>query len=839
MSHAPPNPPPGWSDQDLDATLVHRFARVVAAHGSRIAVFDGQAGWSYAELNARANAVAAALPQRSEESPRGVALLVAPGRLFAAAVWGVLKSGGFYIPLDPAYPEARLREILAHEAASLLIADAGNADRANTIARTLPHPVEVIVIGDEPAPCFENPPQTARPDDLCCVIFTSGSTGNPKGVCHTHRNLLHSTKWYSLPAGLDHTKRMSMLHPVSAVAAATAFFGAHLNGATLVPGSLAGIGIDHLAGWIDHQAIDVLHVVPTLLRRLAGTVPDGRRLASVTFLRLGGEGVTVADWRAWRRIFHPEGRMLTCLGSTEALNYRQAVYAHNDPAPSGEVLPVGDPMPDKEVLVVDDHGRPVPPGATGEIVVRSPYIFTGYWRQPGLTARLMTSDPRPGWRCFHTGDLGVMDDSGALRHAGRNDHLVKIMGHRVHPADAESVIRRLPGVQEAAVLAVEDGDGTHRLVAFVVAGPEGTVTAPGVRAFAASHLPAPLVPARVALLKALPLLPGGKIDRAALARLAVVSVRPFVAPRNPYEETLAEIWRRHLQLPALGIEDDLFADGGADSMAAASIAADVHEVFGRALPLHVLYSHPTVATLAGWLRSGAAPVAETPALVVHARGARPPVFGVCGAFGHAMRLLLIGRGLPEEQPLYGLEPPDMDWHRAGCFTVEDFAAWYVAHLRRIQPEGPYRLLGTSFGGVIVHDMARQLQRDGQRVALLAMVDTNPPDCLDEAGGIDRALRRDWAAGMHADDPLVNDGIRIARQHREALDRFVLRECIEGSITYFWCEERVDPDERDRRLMWRRFASGGLDIVRVPGKHGLFHTEPQCSAIVDALRARLG
>jgi pimeloyl-ACP methyl ester carboxylesterase len=224
-------------------------------------------------------------------------------------------------------------------------------------------------------------------------------------------------------------------------------------------------------------------------------------------------------------------------------------------------------------------------------------------------------------------------------------------------------------------------------------------------------------------------------------------------------------------------------------------------------------------------------------LVVHPEGRRPPVFGICGAFGHALRLLLIGQALDPDQPFHGLQPPGMDWAQAGIATIDAMAAHYAERIRVAQPRGPYRLLGTSFGGILAFEAARRLQADGETIALLAMVDTRPPDCV-LGERIDRMPRREWSDPVDGVDPLVAMGARVARQHGDALARHRLTRPIDGEILYFRCAEPAIDPAQDRRGLWARFATGGVRDVPVPGWHGSFHREPQLSAVVAALQARL-
>ncbi len=825
-----------WTANLVDASLTRRFASVVNQCADQPAVVDGTESLTYAALDTASHRIATQLAGHGAARGRGVALLLPAGCAFAAAVWGVVRTGAYYIPLDAAYPAARLADILGCGLASLLVTDAAHAPLAADITGRLSLDLPVVHLETLTAEAGATMTAEPGPDDPACALFTSGSTDQPKGVMQSHRNLLHSTRWYAEPAGLHPGLRMTMLHSVSAIAAATAFYGALLNGATLYPANVSAMGVERLPDWLDEHRIDVLHLVPTLLRRIDRVMAPGRRLLTPSLLRTGGEAVGLADWNIWRARLPPGSRMLVCLGSTEALNYRQRIHGW-DELPPGEVLPVGDPMPDKEVMIVDAEGRPVRDGEVGEIVVASPYIFNGYGNDPALTARVLRDDPeRPGWRIFRTGDLGRRDANGALFHVGRNDRVIKVMGHRVHPGDLEALIRTMPDVRDVAVAGEADADGPLRLCAHIVPSAKGRLSAASVRRWISSRLPAHMVPSLVDFRADLPRLPGGKVDRRNLPMHRTNPGRIHIPPRHPFEETLAELVKRHLYVAELGMEDDLFGDLGADSMAVTGLLMDIHAVFGVTVPLPVVYQKTTVAALADWLR-GNQRASDGGALVIHAAGERPPLFAVCGLFGHALRLLLIGRALPEAQPMVGLEPPGMDWSSVGAQTIEDMADWYTRDIIRRRPEGVVRLFGTSFGGIIVHAVACRLQRAGRVVDLLAMVDTNPPDLLTDTG-LDRRQTRNVPEGMASLDPMVQAGIRVARQHHSALTHHVSTDRFDGVITYFRCDEEEDPTSRDRRALWRFAATKGVDVIPVPGHHGHFHLEPQRSAVVNGLRERL-
>jgi amino acid adenylation domain-containing protein len=818
---------------DVDRSIVARFASQVARHGGRTAVQAADGALTYEALDAVANQLARAVLERTDGDAGRVAMLTGNGVWAPAALLAALKAGGMFVPLHSRHPAQRNALVLEDAGARVLVADRAHAEQARALAAGAG--VDVVVVEDDaPAYATSDPGRDPDAHDPCCIFYTSGSTGRPKGVVQVHRNLLFGCYAYAALCGLGPGDRLSMLHSLTAIGGATALMGALMNGASLHPLDPVRAGVAELADWSDREGITLLHVVPTVFRHLTRTLEPGRRLDGVRLVRLGGEAVTIDEWTAFRAHFPRDAHLLVGLGSTETGTYRESLFSHED-APSGPLLPAGDPVPERATLLCDPDGNPVPQGAVGEIVVRSEFLFPEYWRQPELTARMLTPDPDGGAaRRFRTGDLARFDERGALFHAGRVDYQVKVAGNRVETAEIEHALRGVPPVVDAAVVPRRSRNDTT-LVAFVAMGGAPMPPLRDVRASLRERLPAHMLPSAVVAMERLPLLSEGKIDRRVLTDRAAATAREARPPRNPVEETLAAIWQRVLDVEDLGIDDDFLLDLGGDSMAAVRVLAEVSTVFGRELPLDVFLETTTVATMAeqlareGWQPSGR--------LVLHADGDRPPLFALCGAFGHALRILLLGRALGASQPLHALQPPGMDWEAAGCRTIEAMAAHYVAEIRRVQPGGPYRLVGTSLGGVLVFEIALQLQRAGEAVALLAMVDTQPPDC-EAPHGFDRRPRGDWLAGIDESDRLVAMGARVARVHKSAVEAYVLRRRFDGRILYFRCRDEPVSDDGDRRPLWAHVATDGLQVITVPGRHGGFHREPQCSAVADGLRAAL-
>lgn len=828
----------GFGRADVEQSIASRFEAQVARFPRRVAVSADGCAVTYEQLDTHANRIAHALLERSS-GPR-VALLMEHGALVPAAVFGGLKAGRGLVPLSAGNPVERNATVLADARVGAILTDRASAAAARALAARLPEAtIAVVEVEDVASYPSRHPGTVASPADTGFIVYTSGSTGAPKGVVQPHRMSLFGCYCYANLAALDPHDRLSWVQSIGTMAGVTALFGALLNGAAICPFPVQRRGLDELATWIDAERITVLHTVPTLFRRLAQRLPADRRFEQLRVVRFGGEAVTATEVALLRAHCPPSSQLLVGLGSSEAGNFRQSLYAWDD-IPTDAVLPAGDAVAEREASLVDDAGRPASPGEIGEIVVTSEFLFDGYWQRPDLTAAVLSADPDdPRRRRFRTGDLARVAPDGRFFHVGRADHQVKIAGNRVETAEIEHALRTIAPIRDAAVLPAPGADAGTVLVAFVTTG-DAAVSAPTARELRTrlrAALPDYMIPRRIEVLDDLPVLPGGKVDRAALRANATGARVAWVPPRNPVEETVAAIWERALQLRDLGVDDDFLLDLGGDSLAAVQILADVQAVFGRELPLETFVASPTVARLSARLQdAGWEPAADV--LLLNEQGTRPPLFALCGAYGHALRLLLIAQRLGPDQPFHALQPPGMNWTRAGCRTVEAMAAHYRAEIQRRQPRGPYRLLGTSIGGALMFEVAVQLQRAGHTVALLAMVDTMPPDCAVDSG-IDRAARRDWAGNVDPSvDRWVAAGARVAEAHRRAFDDYVLHARFDGRILYFHCRDASVPAEGDRRALWRRFATGGVDVVTVPGIHGDFHRDPQCVAVAEALDAAL-
>jgi amino acid adenylation domain-containing protein len=582
----------------IDQSLSARFEQLAACYPDRPAVVSAELQFSYAELNQVANRIARAVLARLGEGEEPVAFLFEEGAFIIAAILGILKAGKIYVPLDPAFPHARIAYMLENSQARLLLTNRKHLSQAHRVALGGQEILNCDDVDFNIAPGNLDRPISAEAGAV--ILYTSGSTGRPKGVLHSHRNILVETKNYTNDARICPEDRLSQCHSCSFVNSIRNIYGALLNGATLFPYDVATEGVAFLAEWILIHRITIFHVVPTIFRRFLDTVAPDATFPAVRILRIGGEPINNKDVKCFQHHFSPSCLLMHVIGPTETLTIRRCFITHDWRSDDGKV-PVGYAIPDKEVVLLDETGREVGANQMGEIAVRSKYLALGYWGQPDLTQVAFTPDPRGGGKQLYlTGDLGMMRPDGCLIHMGRKDFQVKIRGYRVEVAEIEEALLGIDSIKAAVVHPQADEAGEQRLVAYVVTAASKAPTVGELRRALAQTLPDYMVPSAFVFMDTLPLLPNGKIDRRALP--APNHARPslnaaYVAPRTPTESDLARIWAEVLELEQVGVHDH-FLELGGDSLLATRILSRVIKTFRVELSIQALLAAPTVAQMA-------------------------------------------------------------------------------------------------------------------------------------------------------------------------------------------------------------------------------------------------
>ena len=701
----------------IEQSIGDRFEEQVRRYPDRLAVKSAGDGWTYAELNRNANRIAHAILAARGTGEEPVALLLEQGALLVAAILGVLKAGKVYVPLDPTSPRARLAELRADSAAALIVAAASSRLLATELAPAGAPVLDASSLDEGLS--REDPGVPVSPDAGAYIYYTSGSTGRPKGVLDTHRNVLHNIMRYTNSLHIAADDRLTLLQGPSFSGAVSSLFAALLNGAASFPFDVGKEGVGRIAPWLRREAITIYHSVPALFRHVAA---GGESFPALRLIRLEGDGASVKDVELYRRHFAATSILVHGLGATECGIVRQYFVGPETRVPDTAV-PIGYPVEGMEVLVLDETGRETGPRTVGEIAVRSRYLARGYWRRPDLTEAAFAPDAGSGgFRVYRTGDLGRMDADGCLEHLGRKDFQSKIRGQRVDTADVEAALLSVHGVKDAVVATRQNAAGEARLVAYIVPTSRPVPTVSAIRRHLTARLPDFMIPSAYVVLDALPLNDNAKVDRRALP--APGPGRPeldpvFVAPQNLLQLELARIWEELLGVRPVGVRDDFFEIGG-DSLLAVCMMVEVERALGRKIPPSVMLSGSTIEHVAGAIQVEATDLLA-PVVAIQAGGSEPPFFFLHGDYlsgGFFTRSL--ARHLGEDQPIYALPPCGLDGGPVPP-SYEAMAARHVEAMRSVQPRGPYRLGGLCNGGLVAFEVARLLEREGQKVDLLVPI----------------------------------------------------------------------------------------------------------------------
>ena len=852
-----------------DACIDRLFEEVVEAHRDAPAVREGDRAWTYGELDDRARGVARDLRRHGLEPGDPVAVCVAPSLDLVAGLLGVLQAGGVYVPLDPEDAAARRALMLDDAGAKILLTQ-------RALRRKLaPGNASVLYMEDiAPAPdaTREREWRGGTSEDPAYIMYTSGSTGRPKGVVIPHRaivRLVRDTNYITLgPAD-----RIAQVSNCAFDAATFEIWGALLNGACLdIISRHVVLSPDALAEALEARRITALFVTSALFNQVVRERPDAFR--DVGNVLVGGEAVSPECMA--RALRHgPPRRLLNAYGPTENTTFSTWHEVRDVPADGGAV-PIGRPVSNSRVYLLDASLQPVPVGVTGEIYLGGDGLAVEYLNRPELNATAFVPDPfgNGTGRLYKTGDLARFLPDGALVFLGRADRQIKLRGFRVEPGEIESVLREHPAVRDAIVRVEEDLSVGRRLTAHVLPAPGPAPTNDELRDHLREKLPPVMIPRAYVLIDDWPRLPSGKIDRHSLPAATAAAVDgTFVAPRDTVEQDLADIWKGVLGVKGVGAHDSFF-DLGGHSLLAVRLFSEIKRIMGVDLPLATLFqSGATLAALAQAVRTAgdAAPASTLVALQPHGRGT--PFYCVPGAGSDVSALEPLARHLGAERPFFGLQYPGTDGVEAPSECIEELAERHLREVRAHQPEGPYCVGGTSGGGIVAFELARQLAARGSRVALLALLDTHGPGYPVRRQAIGVRLRaRLWlrgllpVAGKQAATPAnLVAGLKqryarwaVARssshspapvgvqphevRYLQLLEGFIragrryVARPFTGTITLFRTAERP-PEELfvpDPAMGWGGLAEGGVAIVDIPGHHGAHIKEPH----VEILAARL-
>ncbi|MDW4897352.1 amino acid adenylation domain-containing protein [Streptomyces californicus] len=737
-------------DRPVPLTLAEVYGVAARRHPERTAVSCGDETLTYAELSSRAQSLARLLAARGIGPGSIVALALPRSPDLVAGLLAVSLAGAAYLPMDPDYPADRLAYMLEDARPAALITDAATAG-------TLPaHELPLITVDE--ARGFPDGPlgqadrtRPLTPQDPAYVIYTSGSTGRPKGVVVTQHNvtrLLTATEhWFSF--GPEDV--WTLFHSYAFDFSVWELWGALLYGGRVVVVPYTTSRDPHaFLRLLADERVTVLNQTPSAFYQLAAADREapGHELA-LRYVVFGGEALELGRLADWYTRHHENAPTLVNMyGITETTVHVSYLALDRATAASAVSSTIGVNIPDLRVYVLDDRLQPVPPGVTGEMYVAGEGVALGYLGRPDLTAGRFVADPfahlfgESGSRMYRSGDLARRRADGTLEYFGRGDQQVKIRGFRIELGEVEAVLADHPEVSDVAVVVREDMPGDKRLVGYVVPAPDTEPAPAALREHAAAALPVHMVPSAVVVLERLPLTGNGKLDRKALPAPGVSVTAGGRAPRTVREEQLCSVFAEVLGLPSAGVEDNFF-DLGGHSLLAVRLAGRIRSAFGVEVSIGTVFQAPTPAALDAALDVSRE---EDPLdVLLPLRPARPgdrsPLHCVHPAGGLSWCYAGLIRHLPADVPIYGLQAQGVGGATADeplPTTLEELAAHYASRIREVQPEGPYRLLGWSTGGIIAHAIAAVLQEAGQEVELLAVLDAYPAEGFRDLPVPDRA-----------------------------------------------------------------------------------------------------
>ncbi|MGD1698460.1 amino acid adenylation domain-containing protein [Dapis sp. BLCC M229] len=887
-----------WNDTVCDYPAhkcIHQlFEEQVERTRDAVAIVFEEEQLTYSQLNQKANQLAHYLQSLGVGPEVLVGICVERSIEMVVGLLAILKAGGAYVPLDPSYPSDRLAYMLEDAAMPVLLT-------SESVLDCLPeHQAQVVCLDgswEVTNPEIQNPRTTVTADNLAYVIYTSGSTGKPKGVQICHQsvvNFLLSMKDYP---GLTQSDTFNAITTISFDIAALELYLPLIVGAKLVvvPREIATNG-NQLLPQLWKSQTTVMQGTPATWQMLL-TLGLSEPKSKFKVL-CGGEALSI---QLARELLEIGSEVWNLYGPTEATIWSTIYHLGNwsQWQESGNIITsIGRPIANTQIYILDKSNQPVPIGVPGELHIGGACLARGYLNQPELTKEKFIPNPFDNSKVkskksnlYKTGDLARYLPDGNIEILGRIDNQVKIRGFRIELGEIESVISTHPQIQQTVVIAWGEGLN-QQLVAYVVS-QEDSLTSTELRNYLQEKLPGYMLPSAFVVLSALPLTPNGKVDRKALPapEAELMRLENFILPRDPVERQLAQIWSEVLNVQPVLLQDNFF-DLGGNSLLAIRLIAKIEEQFGKNLPLATLFQGQTIEQLATILREPKDSWSWSSLVPIQTSGDKLPFFCLPGAGGNVIYFSHLARYLGQDQPFYGLQAVGLDGKSEPYTKVEDMAAHYIEVIQSVQPQGPYLLGGHSFGGAVAFEIAQKLQKQGQEVALLAILDNTAPEPENKHHrlGWDEPM---WMAflgrvlgNMFGKDPEISyevlkqltpdEQLNYLHERLQSIKVFPLGTGINqvrGFVRVFianclwdYFPQKVYPTKialfkasedypenlfgnelfeaikpeyaSDPLLGWGEFSAGQVDVHVVPGDHISLMNEPHVKVLAEKLKACL-
>ena len=872
-----------WNDTQFEPSqhsLVHLFEAQVEKTPDAVALLFARAGearvseeMTYRQLNRKANRLAHRLQELGVGPDVFVGVCLDRSLDMIVSLLAILKAGGACVPLDPAYPTERIRFMLQDTSAPVILTQ----KHLQTFLREATH--ARLICLDQPDNRVENEKNlTSRATGASAayVIYTSGSTGQPKGVVIPNHAIANHSIDCRKVYGLSAKDRVLQFSSFNFDASFEQILPALISGAALIVRDNEVWNTREFGDKLRDLQLTVTDIPTAYWHQLAtewssdpSAAPNSHALRLVI---VGGEALSPEKLGLWQRTPFSKIRLINAYGPTEttitATSYEVPSRQWDEAVP--EVFPIGRARGDRKLYVVDRYGNPTPVGVPGELQIGGSMLARGYHRRADLTASRFIPNPfsdEPDARLYRTGDLVRYLEDGNLEFLGRIDDQVKIRGFRIELGEIETCLCKHDSVQEAIVLARSTpGSSEKRLVAYITSAGERPNTAE-LRSFLKMRLPEYMVPHQIMVLDQWPLMPNGKVDRKALPEPTEEKREQIVkGPESPLELQLQVLFERVLKTAPVGVDASFFELGG-DSLQALELLVEIEKATGKQLPLGTLYQSSTVETLAKEIQSRAADLPWSSLVPLQTSGKRPPLFLLHTTPGDILGYGNLVYRLGADQPCYGFQSLGLKDPALSHNSVEEMARYYVGLLREFQPHGPYYLGGWCYGGIVAVEMARILEKQGEKIALLALLETvampargtnfryylhrlrcfarmSPDRWLTYFRSKARYTRESRIANKmrfrQADsspegeirDPRLLKLEQVYNTNLTALNEY-RTEPFNGRVTLFNAAEKDSALIPDPQYGWVGLARE-IEVHEVPGNHDTMLTEPNVTALAQRL-----
>jgi amino acid adenylation domain-containing protein len=867
-----PNPRIALEQPEFDP-ITTTFTNWATQTPNQAAIIQAARTWTYQELATAAQNIAHRL--RANQLSIGTTVAVTGDRSFGliASMLGVLLSGGVLLNIDPKLPVARQELMLATAGAKYLLAVGENGSLANLSAE-----IEILTINPDTAKISDLKPildPIAAPitlplDAAAYIFFTSGTTGVPKAVLGTHQGLAHFLTWQRQTFSIVPEDRAAQLTGLSFDVVLRDIFLPLTSGATLcLPASTEDLTPGSILPWMERQQITILHTVPTLAQSWLINVPPDVSLRSLRRIFFAGEPLRDTLINQWRETFPTAGEIINLYGPTETTLAKCYYPVPVDIRPG--IQPVGITLPQTQALLFSPDRQLCGIGETGEIAIRTPFRTKGYLNgstehQSQFIDNRFRSEATAD-HIYLTGDRGRYLPDGTLEILGRIDRQVKIRGVRIEPGEIAAVLDKHPQIQVTVVIAREDIPGDKRLVAYFVPTQPNIPTTSELRQFLNQQLPEYMVPSAFVMLTNLPLTANGKIDRQALPAPDLSSAKStpdFVAAKDEFEVQLTKIWEQVLGVRSISITDNFFELGG-HSLLAIRLFSEIEQIWGKNLPLATLFQAQTIEKLANLLRQEGWSAPYSSLVPIQPEGTKPPLFCVHPIGGNVLEYYSLAAHLGKEQPVYGLQSLGLDGKVTPLRSVEAMATHYITEMKIIQPHGPYCLVGYSFAGLIVYEIAQQLDRQGEKVALLVLLDRVSPTFIPKRLSLINSIRFHlyhlWLLDFRGRLRYVTDRIKYRYMYKGAFREYMIGEwdsnlspeyvdvfdanlqasenyqaqVYSGNLILFRCQIQLQNQALLPNLGWCDLVTGKIDVYPVKSPHHDMLREPNVRHLAAKLK----